>query len=272
VDYQRFITTVQEQSGLPAEKAKEAACATLHTLAQRISIGETKDLADRLPLELRPCLKPEGGPEPFDFDAFLSRVEDETALDGPSAEEAVRAVFAALWSAVGPDEFADMRSQLPKDFYPLLEEAVSQAPPPEQTDVPFVGALPYEEFLGRLAERTGLDRDQARLAAEAVLEALAIRLSAGEIDDIEPSIPPELRPALVRGRVRGGTRANPLPFEEFIDMIARREGVTSAQATEHARAVLAVLREAVGEKEFRDMKEQLPASYRVLFAQNTSSV
>jgi uncharacterized protein (DUF2267 family) len=141
-----------------------------------------------------------------------------------------------------------------------------------QTDVPFVGALPYEEFLGRLAERTGLDRDQARLAAEAVLEALAIRLSAGEIDDIEPSIPPELRPALVRGRVRGGTRANPLPFEEFIDMIARREGVTSAQATEHARAVLAVLREAVGEKEFRDMKEQLPASYRVLFAQNTSSV
>jgi uncharacterized protein (DUF2267 family) len=40
-----------------------------------------------------------------------------------------------------------------------------------------------------------------------------------------------------------------------------REDVTPEQAKEHARAVLATLREAVGEDEFADTVAQLPKDY-----------
>ncbi|MDQ1569148.1 MAG: hypothetical protein QOF96_4028, partial [Actinomycetota bacterium] len=111
--------------------------------------------------------------------------------------------------------------------------------------------------------------DQARWAAEAVLEALGVRITAGEADDLLPLLPPELRPALTRGLVEGGPGAVALPLEAFIERIAEREGVTPEEATAHARAVFSVLREAVGDKEFEDTLAQLPDPYRILLRQRT---
>jgi hypothetical protein len=59
VDYASFITTVREIGHIPEDEAERAACATLQTLAERISAGEAGDLAERLPAELRSCV-PEG--------------------------------------------------------------------------------------------------------------------------------------------------------------------------------------------------------------------
>ena len=50
-------------------------------------------------------------------------------------------------------------------------------------------------------------------------------------------------------------------FDEFAQRVAERERSDLFAAREHARAVLATLREAVGDDEFFDAAVQLPADY-----------
>ncbi|MEA2227215.1 MAG: hypothetical protein QOF04_845, partial [Solirubrobacteraceae bacterium] len=115
-------------------------------------------------------------------------------------------------------------------------------------------------------ERLGLDGRRAQRATEAVLEALGERVAGGQVDDLERLLPAELHPALERGRASGQGAARRMSVEEFEAEVARIEDVPRGAAAEHARAVLATLREAVGEKEFADTKAQLPGEYRDLLS------
>jgi uncharacterized protein (DUF2267 family) len=264
VDYKGFISTVADRAHASAEEAERAACATLQTLAERLTAGEAVDVAERLPAELRACLDDAGAFEPFHADEFLRRVAERAGLDRSHAEQDARAVFVALSRAVGPDEFDDLRSELPTDFEPLLGDALREpAPPPPAGTEATVSA---DEFIARVAERTGLDRERARRAAETVLEVLAYRITAGQVEDLERRLPAELQPALERGKAERRP-ARPLSLDTFLALIADRESVDRGQAAEHARAVLAVLREATGEDEFHDTTEQLPGEYQVLLRQ-----
>jgi uncharacterized protein (DUF2267 family) len=265
VDYDGFLSTVEDVGQIPADQAERVACATLRTLSERISSGEAEDLAERLPRELGRCLEPERKQEPFHVDEFLRRVGERAQLDADAAERETRAVLAAVLAAVGPDEFADMRSELPRDFDPLLDDALRSAPPPT-ADIPQPPeALSLDAWRARVARRAHIDEARAQQAIEAVLEALASRITGGEIDDVEPLLPPALRPALERGRARSGARARPLSVDAFLDLVAELEGVDRGTAAESARAVMRTLREAIGEKEFHDIAEQLPGEYRMLW-------
>lgn len=174
-DYEGFIRTVSERAHASVEHAERAACAPLRTLAERRTAGETEDVAERLPAELRRRLGGADGFDPFHVEEFLRRVEERAGLDRPHAERHARAVFVALRRAVRPDEFDDLRSELPKDFEPLLADAVREPAPPPGTEA----TVSVDELIGRVAERAGLDRDRARRAVEAVLEALAHWITAG---------------------------------------------------------------------------------------------
>jgi uncharacterized protein (DUF2267 family) len=266
IDYQGFVATVEHVAHIPEDEAERAACATLQTLASRLSSGETEDIAERLPDELRSCLVADGGPERFHVDEFLRRIADAVGVDRSAAERDARAVFAALWSAVGPDEYADMRSELPNDFGPLLDGALVDAPPPAEAPPDSRPLLSFDEFIDRVAERAHLDRGRAQQAAEAVLEVLASRISGGQVLDLERELPPEFRPALERGRARSGGRARPISLETFERQVARLEGVSKAEAANHARAVFLTLREAleVAQKEWADTLAELPSEYRIL--------
>jgi uncharacterized protein (DUF2267 family) len=125
---------------------------------------------------------------------------------------------------------------------------------------------PAEEAQRARAPRcreAGLDREHAWRATEAVLEVLAYRITAGQVEDLERRLPPELQQALERGKAQRRS-ARPLSVDTFVGLIAKRESVDRGQAAEHARAVFAVLREAVGGKEFHDTTEQPPPEYRAL--------
>lgn len=265
MDYQDFISTVEEVAHIPDDEAERVACATLQTLAERISTGETEDLAERLPDELRSCLLTADEHGRFHVDEFIRRISQRAGLEPPVAERDARAVFGALWLAVGPDEFADMRSELPMDFEPLLDDALREAPRPRLSEPPPPDAMSYEDFVDRVAERAVLDRERAQRATDAGLEELAIRITGGQVDDLERLLAPELRPPLERGRARSRGAAESLTLDTFLAEIARREGVDRGQATEHARAVLRTLREAVGEKEWHDTTAQLPDEYSLLW-------
>jgi uncharacterized protein (DUF2267 family) len=248
MDYDTFMRIVQHDTG-SLKRAERATQATLETLAERIAAGEAADLAEQLPPELAGWLETTTPAEGFDVDEFLRRVADREDVDVDTAERYVRAVFRALAQAVSPQEFEDMVAELSKDYTPLLPRG------------PHVEAVSAAGFLQRVADRSGVELEQARRITDAVLETLAERIAAGEVDDLIGRLPKELHEPLRRGRGRGGGKAIKMSLEEFEDRVAEREGVGLVQAEEHVRAVLVTLREAIGEEEFADVRVQLPREF-----------
>lgn len=106
------------------------------------------------------------------------------------------------------------------------------------------------------------DYEHARTAVQATLSVLGERLSGGEPKDLAAQLPPTLAEALPETGP-----GEPFDLAEFYRLIALREGdgCTLAQARQHARAVMAVMRAAVTPGEFDDVVRQLPNEYADLF-------
>jgi uncharacterized protein (DUF2267 family) len=182
---------------------------------------------------------------------FLQRAAEREGVDEQTAEAHARAVLYALSRALTADEMYDVVSELPKDYRPLYERGYH---PPGQV-------LSIEQWLSRVADRAGVDREAARRVSEAVLEVLAERIAGGEVDDLRKEVPPELAAALLRGTSHTHGVAHRMSLEEFVRRIAQLEGVSEAEARRHARAVLSTLRDSVTQKEFRDLASELPRAY-----------
>jgi uncharacterized protein (DUF2267 family) len=115
-----FVEKVAALVDVPVEDAESLTGATLLTLARRISGGEARDLAERVPERLRPLLlKGREEAEPFPYDEFVERVAAEADVDYATAEQGVAAVLRVLRDVVGEKEFMDAMSQLPKEFWML---------------------------------------------------------------------------------------------------------------------------------------------------------
>lgn len=245
MDYDRFLSIVCRWAHVDTDVAERAARATLQTLAERLSPGVARAIAAHLPPELLASLYTTQDAEGFDVDEFLARVAAREGVDTETAEQHVRATFRALRQALPPDELRRLAADLPEDIRALLD------------DVPVVSA---EEFLGQVAERTGLDVDGAARATVAVLETLAERIAGGDVHDLISRMPAQLHGPLKRGEAQSGREARRMSIDDFLERVAEREGVTPEDAREHVRAVLETLRESVDEEYF-DVRAQLPPEY-----------
>jgi uncharacterized protein (DUF2267 family) len=253
MDYEEFMVIVAEAGDLDQVGAERAARATLQTLAERLSKGEARDLLEQSPAELKPLLYREGDAEAFDVDEFLRRVGEREGADVDTAERHARAVFYALGRALTADETADLAADLPQDFDPLVAEAQGRR----------VEIMPAEEIVLRVAEQAGIDIEPAGRLIDAVLETLAERVAGGEVDDMISRLPVELHPPLKRGKAAAPT-AERISLDDFAERLARRAGTDPLTARDQARAVFAVLREALGTEDFSDVVAQLPGEYAVL--------
>jgi uncharacterized protein (DUF2267 family) len=263
VDYETFISVVQEEANASYEEAERAARATLETLGERISDGQARDIAEQLPVPLRPVIVDGRDPEPFDVGEFVRRVAEREGVDRSLAREHARAVFAALGRVVSRKEIEDMRAQLPSSFGDLVAAARHQYVRGDTRLEP-VGAASADDVYDAVGARTGLDRRGAEAATKAMLEALANRISGGEVDDVAARLPSELREPLARGKAKSRGAAKPLSLAEFLREIADLEGVDDETARDHARAVFSILRRSIGDEEYRDVLSQLPDDYEVL--------
>jgi uncharacterized protein (DUF2267 family) len=268
IDYADFISAVQEEAAVGHDEAERAARATLKTLGERISAGEARDIAEQLPEQLRGVIVDGRDPEPFDVGEFVRRVAEREGIEETLAAEHARAVFAALGRAVDRSEIDDMRAQLPSSFADLVTAAERQherrdsephPSPPLPSQAPSA-----DQIYDRVAERADVDRNNARVATAAVLEALANRISGGQVDDIAAWLPAELQEPLARGKAKSGGRAKPLSLDEFVREIADLEGVDPDTARRHARAVFSTLRTVIGTTEYRDIFSEVPDEYAVL--------
>jgi uncharacterized protein (DUF2267 family) len=251
-----LLSTVEQVAGSTREEAERALEATLRTLAERITGGEARDVADHLPKEVRRLLSdtPEEA-ERFGLDEFYRRVAEREGVDRRTAAAHARAVFVALGVAVAPGELRDMAAQLPRDFEPFLAAA----------GIGRERAADTARLVGRAAELAGIDFDQAFRATEAVLQTLAVRISAGEVADLMDQVPADLLPALERG-LEESRPAKSMSVDDFVARVAELEGVGRAEAERHARAVFAALRDAIEGDEFADMASELSSDYSLLLA------
>jgi uncharacterized protein (DUF2267 family) len=110
-----------------------------------------------------------------------------------------------------------------------------------------------------VAERTGLSREESADVTRAVLEGLGDQLSDGEARRLAADLPDLAEQVQVRRRRK--KEARPIRLVLFIRQVSQRTGVTDDDARAGTGAVLAVLREALGEEEYRHLTGQLPAEY-----------
>jgi uncharacterized protein (DUF2267 family) len=249
MDDAAFIDLVATEAHLGREDAERAVHATLQTLGERIDREEARQLAAQLPPGIAPWIATTTSAERFDVDAFAERVARRGGLDDHVARRAASAVLDAVARAVSRKEWDDLVAELPAGYAPLLPRGR------------WVDVSDLDELLRLVAEETGLDRTGARRALEATLETLAERIDGGEVNDLIERLPPELHPALRRGRAASAGKATRMPLETFVRRAAGREGVADLQEeARHLRAVFGALRATLGD-ELLDAKAQLPDDY-----------
>jgi len=121
--------------------------------------------------------------------------------------------------------------------------------------------MQYDEFVGEVQNRARLpSQGDAVRAIQATLETLAERIAAGEASDLAAQLPPELGTFL-----RDVEATERFPVDDFFLRVAAKETADLPDAVHHARAVIAVLQEAVTAGEIDDVRAQLPDEYKPLF-------
>jgi uncharacterized protein (DUF2267 family) len=120
MNHEEFIGGVAQRAAMSGDEAEDLTRATLQTLAERISGGEARDLAEQLPAGVGQWpWKDDETPQRFGPEEFVRRVSRRAGMEPDRAREGVRAVFLTVSEAAGGKEFRDVVSQLPKDFWPL---------------------------------------------------------------------------------------------------------------------------------------------------------
>ncbi len=133
--------------------------------------------------------------------------------------------------------------------------------------------MQYDEFIDQVQTRAPLSSpSEAQLATQATLETFAAYLSWKDRHDAASQLPKTIKtylqwPIVGPGNQPAAGSESNVSLDDFLQRLSRREGVPKAVAIEHARAVLSVLREALSEGEFEEMREDIPAEiYNEFFA------
>jgi uncharacterized protein (DUF2267 family) len=120
--------------------------------------------------------------------------------------------------------------------------------------------IQFEEFVHEVADRTGMNREEAESLVRATLRTLAERLSGGEAEDLRAQLPRELQAELIPSR----EEAQGFGVEEFVQKVAARSGLDETDAATGVDAVLSVIRDAVTPGEFDDVLAQLGRDFAEL--------
>lgn len=130
MEYREFVGRIRDRAGLPDdEQALQACQATLETLSERLSGGEAKDFLSQLPEPIKRSVPAIEESRTYDLNGFIDRVSDLEGTDTETARDHARVVLEVLTEAISEGEMRDLRSQLPKEYEPLVPGAGQHRPP-----------------------------------------------------------------------------------------------------------------------------------------------
>ena len=126
--------------------------------------------------------------------------------------------------------------------------------------------MQYEEFLKKVQDYIGPPDDsaapeEANRAIAATLQALGECVTGEEARKLAEQLPKEIKEPLQQASE--GRKVCSL--ETFLRRISEEEDVDAGAATDHATAVMSVLREASSEGEMEAIRAQLPQEFAALF-------
>jgi len=122
--------------------------------------------------------------------------------------------------------------------------------------------MDQRELARAVAERSGLSREESADIGRAVVEGLADQVSDGEARRLALDFP-DLAEWLQASR-RQKKEAHPVKIYDFIRRLSQRTGLTDKEASTGAGAVLASIRDGLGEDAYRHLVGQLPAQHASL--------
>lgn len=164
----------------------------------------------------------------MDYDAFLDAVMQAAGIDRDDAERAVRATLTTLAERISAGEARDLAAQLPPELAPWLNVDKRS----ERFDV--------DEFLRRVAERSGADGDAALRRARSVLAVLGQAIAPCELDDVVSELPKDYGLLLPRG-----PHTDVMPARAFFARVAERAELDAEGARRATGAVLETLAERI---------------------------
>lgn len=123
--------------------------------------------------------------------------------------------------------------------------------------------MEHDEFIDLVRERLGESRDVAERASRATLETLGQRLPADEAEDLAAQLPPPLAAFLQHTAAQD----EEFPVAEFYERVAELGDLDPEESEDLAKAVLAVLDDAVSAGQVTDLISTLPADYGDLLAE-----
>lgn len=128
--------------------------------------------------------------------------------------------------------------------------------------------MDYDQFVKEVQESAGCrEKQEAIKAIQATLQTLSERLFQGEADQLAAQLPRELQVFMKEPQERGKFQ-----LQEFMQRVARREGIDVQLAEQHSRAVIEVLCRAVSSGEIEDVVSQLPKEFQPLFGKQAKTV
>ena len=123
-----------------------------------------------------------------------------------------------------------------------------------------IRTVSHDEFVERVASRSGLTTAEAAQATEAVLATLAERITRKERRVLALHVPRQLRPAFKAG----AWRKEAFPLEEFLRRVAERQDAPATSARESTQAVMSMLAEVVAKGEMDYLRAQLSPDYEAV--------
>ncbi len=176
----------------------------------------------------------------MDHDAFVGAVMQAAAIDRDDAERTVRATLTTLGERISAGAARDLAAQLPPELAPRLNVDEHS----QRFDV--------DEFLRRLAERSGVDREAALQRARSVFAVLAQAISPSELDDVASELPKDFGLLLPRG-----AHVEVMPADAFFARVAERAALDAEGARRATEAVLETLAERIAGGEVDDLLARL---------------
>jgi uncharacterized protein (DUF2267 family) len=176
----------------------------------------------------------------MDHDAFVDTVMQAAGIDHEEAERAVRATLTTLAERISAGEASHLAAQLPPELAPWLNADKRS----ERFDV--------DEFLRRVAERSGADEDAALRRARSVFAVLGQAIAPSELDDVVSELPQDYGLLLPRG-----PHTDVMPARAFFARVAERADLDVEGARRATGAVLETLAERIAGGEVDDLIARL---------------
>lgn len=195
-----FLARVAEREGTSPDRARDHARAVFATLGAAVSQKEIEDVAAELPKDFTSLIREaEAGPsripspprEPMRFGDFIRRVCRRFGRPRDEAVKTTEAVLETLAERISGGEVDDLAARLPT---PLKSPLVRGKAESHGAARP----LSLDQFLTRVAERSGLTPAQAKEGSRAVFATLREAVGEKELSDVEAQLPRDYASLLAR--------------------------------------------------------------------------